>query len=310
MRKLPALTALSLATVLTLTACTDASQSGGGSGSTASGGATTSAAKSFDTSTIKKDDAVAAALPADIASAGKLTVASNTVYAPAEYIDKDGKTPIGYDMDIIKAVGATMGVKVEIQSAEFASIIPALGSKFDAGISSFTITPERMAEANMVSYFSAGEAFSVQKGNPKKVDSADLCGLTMAVQTGTVEDDGAEVLTKECTDAGKEPIEILKYADQADATTNLVGGKADVMYADSPIVQYAIEQTGGQIEQLGQTFNSAPQGVVTAKDDTELAQAIQLGLQKLMDDGTLDKILDSWGNDGGLDKSEVNPTVE
>ena len=57
------------------------------------------------------------------------------------------------------------------------------------GISSFTINPERLEQANMVEYFEAGEAYAVPKGNPKNIDPADLCGLTVGVQTGTVEDE-------------------------------------------------------------------------------------------------------------------------
>ncbi|GIJ00581.1 amino acid ABC transporter substrate-binding protein (PAAT family) [Sediminihabitans luteus] len=302
MRKLPLVVALAAATSLALTACTDASQPADDAATDTASSAT------FDLSSITKDDAAAALLPADVADAGTLVVGSNTEYAPAEFIDADGSTPVGYDIDVITAVAQTLGLEVEIQSADFPAIIPALGSKYDVGISSFTITPERIAESNMVSYFTAGEAFSVQEGNPKGLDADDICGATVAVQTGTVEDEDADTISEKCVADGKDALEILRYDNQADATTNLVGGKADIMFADSPIVAYAVEQTGGQIEQLGDTFASAPQGIVTAKDDTDLAAAVQAALQKLMDDGSLESILDVWGSaDGALDTAEINP---
>src|SRR5690606_1005166 len=118
----------------------------------ASGTAGTSAAPALDPSTIEVDEAAAALLPEDVASAGTLVVGSNTEYAPAEFVDADGKTPIGFDIDVIKAVGATLGLDVDVQSADFPAIIPALGTKFDAGISSFTITAERMEQANMIAF--------------------------------------------------------------------------------------------------------------------------------------------------------------
>ncbi|MFF3064622.1 ABC transporter substrate-binding protein [Oerskovia sp. NPDC057915] len=306
MRKMPLLVAVAAAATLALTACTDASQPADSS----SGGASdeTATVTPFDLTSVQKDDAAAALLPAEIASTGKLVVASNTEYAPAEFIAADGSTPVGYDIDIISAVGAVLGLEVVVESADFPGIIPALGTKYDVGISSFTITAERMAEANMISYFNAGEAFSVQKGNPKDVDPTNICGLTVAVQTGTVEDDGAAEISSTCEEDGEQPLQILRYDNQADATTNLVGGKADIMYADSPIVSYAIEQTKGQIEQIGEVFDSAPQGIVTAKADTALAAAIQAALTVLMEDGTFTDILASWGNeDGALDEAVVNP---
>lgn len=309
MRKLPALIALSTAAVLVLSGCTNASEEGGAN---PSGGATSgfTIPEPFDVSGIAKDDAAAALLPAEIAKAGKLVVGTNPQYAPAEFLANDGQTPIGYDIDIINAVGATLGLKVEIQSAEFASIIPALGAKYDAGISSFTITADRQVETNMISYFSAGEAFAVAKGNPLKIDPTDICGLTVAVQTGTVEDTGADTISAQCATDGKKPLEILRFASQSDATNNLIGGKADLMYADTPIVAFAVAQTGGQIEQIGDQINSAPQGIVTAKADLELAKAIQQAVQQLMDDGTLAKILTPWGNsDLALTTAELNPAV-
>ena len=309
-RKLPltGLVALAATSALLLTACTDASQTG--TDDSTSGSDETSAAPSFDPATIEVDDAAAALLPEDVASAGTLVVGSNTEYAPAEFIDADGTTPIGFDIDVIKAVGATLGLEVEVQSADFPAIIPALGTKYDAGISSFTITEERMQEANMISFLNAGSAYAVASGNPDDVDPESLCGLTVAVQTGTIQDEDIAVQSQECTDAGEEKIDILQYESQSDATTNVAGGKAQVLYADSPVIGYAVEQTGGQLEQLGDVFDSAPQGVVVAKDDTELAAAIQAALQSLMDSGQLEEILGAWGSgDAALDTAEVNPSV-
>lgn len=315
MRKLPALITLPVVAVLALSACTNASEEGS-SGANPSGGAsgTTSGfviPEPFDVSGIAKDEAIAGVLPAEIATAGTLVVGTNPQYAPAEFLDTDGQTPIGYDIDIINAVGAVLGLDIEIQAAEFASIIPALGSKYDAGISSFTITAEREAQTNMVSYFNAGEAFAVAKGNPLGIDPDDICGRTVAVQTGTVEDSGADTISAQCTTDGKKALQILRFASQSDATNNLIGGKADLMYADGPIVAFAVAQTGGQVEQLGEQFNSAPQGIVTAKADVQLAEAIQKAVQKLMDDGTMTDILTPWGNETlALTTAELNPAAE
>ncbi|MBN9327830.1 MAG: transporter substrate-binding domain-containing protein, partial [Cellulomonas sp.] len=220
------------AVTLSLTAC------GGGSGtpaaSSSGSAAGASAAATFDPSSVKKDDTLAALLPDKVKSAGTLTVGADTSYAPAEYIAEDGKTPVGYDV----------------------------------GISSFTINSDREQKANMIAYFQAGEAYAVQKGNPNKVDPTNLCGLTVGIQTGTVEDDEFNAVIAKCKTDGKKAPNPLKYAKQSDVTTALVGGKADVMYADSPIIAYAIAQTNGQLEQLGDVFSSAPQGIVVSKDDT------------------------------------------
>ncbi|MEN0129076.1 MAG: ABC transporter substrate-binding protein [Brevundimonas sp.] len=290
------LTALVLSSALALGAC-------GGSDDS-------SDTPTFDPASISKDDAIAALVPDKIKSAGKLVVGSDTTYAPAEYIDEDGKTPIGYDVDIAKALAAVLGLKADVQTASFTGIIPAIGSKYDVGISSFTINPDRVKQANMVQYFVAGEAYAVPKGNPKKIDPADLCGLTVGVQTGTVEDEELDAAIEKCKTDGKAAITPLKYEKQSDVTTALVGGKADLMYADSPIIAYAITQTGDKLERLGDVFASAPQGIVVSKDDQALTDAVQKAVQKLIDSGDYLKILTAWGNEASAVKTaDVNPNV-
>ena len=308
MRTTPLALVAVAAVTLSLAAC------GGGSGtpaaSSSGSAAGASAAATFDPASVKKDDTLAALLPDKVKRAGTLTVGADTSYAPAEYIAEDGKTPVGYDVDLAKAIGAVLGLKADVQSADFTGIIPAIGSKYDVGISSFTINPDREKQANMIAYFQAGEAYAVQKGNPNKVDPTNLCGLTVGIQTGTVEDDEFNAVIDKCKADGKKAPNALKYAKQSDVTTALVGGKADVMYADSPIIAYAISQTSGQLEQLGDVFASAPQGIVVSKDDAALTTAIQKAVQKLIDDGSYGKILTAWGNQAGAVKTaELNPTV-
>ena len=200
-----------------------------------------------------------------------------------------------------------MGLKVTTANAAFPTLIPAIGSKYDVSVSSFTTTPERQKQVTMTTYFKAGFSMAVPKGNPKKVSPDDLCGHSVAVQTGTAQETAAQQKLKECTKAGKKPIDLLSYESQSDATTNVVGGKADVLYADSVITAYAIKQTS-QLEALGGITDASKLGVVTAKNDGGLSKAIQAATQKLIDDGTMKKLLASWGTEDGLVKtSQINP---
>lgn len=307
MRRLPALTAAATftAAALVLTACTDASQQ-----NASSSGATdeASAEASFDPSAVEVDDEIAAMLPKEVADKGTLTVGSDTAYAPAEFIDTDGKTAVGFDIDTVSAVAAVLGLDVEVQSAAFDGIIPAIGTKYDAGISAFTITDERTAEANMVSYAVAGSQFGVASGNPEDFDPENLCGTTIGVQTSTIQDDELTEATKDCTKDGEDPIDVIRYESQADVTTNLVGGKLQAMYADSPITAYAVTQSSDGVETIGDIKDAAPYGIVVAQDDEDLTDAVQAAVQKLIDDGTLEEIFAAWGSeDVVVDEAELNP---
>ncbi|WP_427172241.1 ABC transporter substrate-binding protein [Arthrobacter sp. 92] len=305
--KLKAATVLAIG-ALALSACTNASQTGTSGGTASPSG---SAKASFDPATVQKDDALAAMVPSAIKSKGTLTVGSDTTYAPAEFLGPDGQTPVGYDVDIAKAIGATLGLKVQVQTAEFTGILPALGPKYDLGISSFTINKERLSAVNMVSYFNAGTAWAVQKGNPKKFSLDDVCGKSIGVQTGTVQEDpDLSGRNKKCTADGKQPINIVTLKNQTDVTTRLVNGSIDAMAADSPIIGYALTQTNGQLEKLGDVYDAAPQGIAVAKSDTALADVIQKTVNKLIENGSYKKILEGWGNaEGAITKSEINPAA-
>lgn len=129
----------------------DASDSGKSSGTSSS-----SAAASFDPSTVETDETIAALVPDYVKKDGKLTVGTDTTYAPAEFIGEDGKTAVGYDVDLTKAIAKVMGLEPETAVSEFDMIIPSIGSKYDIGISSFTVTPERQEAVDFVTYYKAG----------------------------------------------------------------------------------------------------------------------------------------------------------
>ena len=264
--------------------------------------------RSFDVSGVAKVDDIAALLPQSIADKGTLTIGAAIDYAPAEFRADDLTTAIGYDVDLGKAIGKVLGVETEVVDGEFASLLPGIGTKYDIGISSFTITEERTANFTMISYITVGSSFAVKAGNPDGFNPEELCGQTIGVQTGTWQEEELATFTEACEAEGQEPIEVLPYAKQSDVTTNLVGGKVAAFYADSTVASYAVALTGDQLEVVGGVRDAAPQGIVVAQDDTELAAAVQQAVQHLMDDGTWPAILDSWGvTDAALDTAEIHP---
>ena len=305
LRKL-AVFALSAAMIVSLGACGTSEKSD----STASGDSESSSnTTGYDVSGVTKDDDIAAMLPESVTKDGKLTVGMDTSYAPAEFLAEDGKTPIGFDVDIAKALANMFGLEAVPQTSNFDSIIPSIGTKYDIGISSFTITPERMEAVDFVSMFKAGSTWVVKKGNPNKVDTSDLCGLKIAVQTGTTQEEEVNAAAKQCKADGKSEVQILSNKLQTDVTTNVATGKADVFYADSPVAGYAIAQTEDTLEALGEDVGVTKEAVAIKKGDSDTAKAVQAALQKLMDDGTYMKILKHWGvENGSIDKAEINPT--
>lgn len=261
--------------------------------------------KPDDQANVAVDEAAVALLPESIKTAGKLVVGIDPNYAPNEYKDNAGE-PIGWSVDLGDAMAAKLGLTMDYRPSSFDKIIPSiLGGTFDIGYSSFTDNEERQKSVDFVNYYNAGVQWAQPIG--KTVDPDDACGLKVSVQTATFEEtDELPAKSEECVAAGKAPIDIQKYETQAEATNALALGKADAMSADSPVTLYAISQVKDKIEAAGETFDVAPYGIATSKNN-ELTKALQAALQSLVDDGTYTKILDKWGvASGGLTTITIN----
>jgi polar amino acid transport system substrate-binding protein len=278
------------------------------SGCSSDDGGTDNTAKPLPS--VSADPALAAKVPDAVKADGKITAGTEATYAPAEFLDPDGKTVIGFDIDLFTAVAARLGLTADFQQSTFGNIIPGVGTgKYETGVSAFTVNKERLQQANMVTYFSAGTQWATKKGNPAGVSTDEPCGKNIAVQKDTVQFDDITARSTGCTSAGKPAVNIHPYPGQDQVANSVASGKDDAMLADSPVVAYAVKQTNGQLETLGDIYDSAPYGYVVAKADTPFAQAIQSAVQSLIDDGTYQKILENWGvQSGAIKTSELNPS--
>ncbi|MEZ0164740.1 ABC transporter substrate-binding protein [Kineococcus sp. LSe6-4] len=287
---------------LTAAGCGSDSLSGG----SGSGSSTTSA----PAPTGSADPALTAMLPQSVQDSGVLRVGTNAEYAPNEFLE--GTTIKGMDIDVMNAVAAKLGVEVEYSNASFDSLLTGVtGNRYDAAISSFTITPERLEQVNMVQYYNAGTQWVVAKGNPEGIDPDNACGQTVSVQTGTTQsDDDLPARQEACTSAGEPEIQVLSFDSQEDATAAVVQGRAKAMLADSPVAAYAVEQTGDQLELAGDVYDSAPYGIVVPKAETDAAQAISTALAEIAEDGSYEAALTPWGGENGaVTEFPVNPAV-
>ncbi|SIO88191.1 ABC transporter substrate-binding protein [Nocardiopsis sp. JB363] len=298
-KPLPYFTALAAVGVLTLSAC--------GSGDSAEDDAAAPEAPE-----VSVDEELAAMVPEDIREAGVISIGVEAEYAPGEYLDDDGETVLGFNVDLVTAALNKLGLEAEWVPANFDSIIIGVDSgNYDLGASSFTITEERMEAVNMVSYFSSGTQWIAPAGNPEEVDPDNACGLRIAVQTGTTHDTDIEARSDACVEAGEEAITIEKFQNQPLATSSVVSGLNDASLADLPTSLFALQETGDQLEFIGDQYSAAPYGVITHQEDTELADALAAGFNAIIEDDTYGGVLEEWEIEvGAIETSEVNPSVD
>lgn len=286
-----AIPALVAAAALALTGCTNSeTEDTGGSGATEG---------------IQPDQAAVDLLPDEVKESGVLRIGTDAEYPPNEYKDDEGN-PTGWGVELAEAVSAKLGLKPEWEILGFDSIIPRIQEgALDMGSSSFTDTVERQQSVDFVNFLNAGTQWAAAKG--ADIDPDDACGLTIAVQATTVQDtDELPAKNQACLDAGKDPIEVLRFDGQPEATQAVVDGRADAFSADLPVTGDAVKQLSDQLQVVGDVFDAAPYGFATQKD-SEMTKAVQAALQSLMDDGTYLKILTAAGiESGALTTATIN----
>ena len=293
-----------LAAVMAIAAVTIGAGCGSSNDDNGSSSGGTLTAASFS---VQMDPAIAGQVPADIKSSGQLRVAADATYAPDEFIASDGKTVIGMDADLAKAIAQLMGLTATVSNQPFDSIIPGLAAgKYDLGMSSFTDTKEREQTVDFVTYATAGTSFYVKADGGPDIASLDaLCGHKVGAEKGTTQADDAAAQSKKCTDAGKPAVQVSVFPDQNGVNLALSSGRIEVAMADSPPAAYAVEKSDGQFKITGSSYGNAPYGIAMAKD-SGLQQPVLAAIKALMADGTYDKIFDYWGLQG--DKID-NPTI-
>jgi polar amino acid transport system substrate-binding protein len=148
-----------------------------------------------------------------------------------------------------------------------------------------------------------------KKGNPSGIQPDAACGKKVAVQTNTAQDtDDLAKRQEKCKSEGKPAITVDRYQRQDQATASVVSGKDDATLADSPVMAYAVKQTKGQLELLGDAYDTYFYGSVIKKGQAEFAQAVADAVKALIADGTYKTILDKWGvQAGAIDDPAVNP---
>lgn len=253
-------------------------------------------------------------LPPAIQSSKEIKVGSDIEYAPIEFYKENTTQTEGVDYDLAQAMGAKLGVKFNfIDDTDFAGIIGALqAGRFDIIMSAMNDTAARRAKgADFIDYFTAGTSILVHKGNPKGIKTLDdLCGQTVAVQKGTVQD--TDLLTPQvakCKSTAK-PLNVLRFEKDTDALQQVKNGRAVANLEDFPVAAYNAKTSGG-----GNDFEAVDvpgigpgdYGIAVLKTNTTLRDALQAALKAVIADGTYDQILAKWNvTAGALKTATIN----
>ncbi|CAN7638913.1 ABC transporter substrate-binding protein [Brucella pseudogrignonensis] len=231
-------------------------------------------------------------------------------WAPDEFLDSDGQLK-GWSVDIAKEMEDRLGVKFTFEGTSFDAIIPGLQAKrFDAGVSSFGATEERLKSLDFVAQRKIGSSFAYLATSSLDIKTAEnACGLTVAVLNGSWDLGLMEKLnTNECKD---KPITVQTHNTQSQADLAVRSGRADATAAGSVKLRYMAKQAS-EFKVSDLVLNPVNSCIGVRKGDP-LGQVLTNAIQSMIDDGTYEKIMVKWGinDDGMLSKAllitEENP---
>lgn len=296
------LTAFAVAAALALSGC-----SGSGSGSSAEEPAESSSLPVGDEVSTTADAELTELLPEDIRDAGVLNIAVDIPFPPMAMYDENNRA-VGFDPELGRLLGQKLGIDVSLNKQAFDSVIPSLqANKNDIIMSGMNDTPERQETLSFVDYTYGGFAIAVRKGNPEGITTQrDLCGKTVSVQKATVQGDLLRAMDCDVT--------VMELPSDLDAQTALRAGKSDAYSADAVVAEYVVATTeDGEAFEIVRDpenpagFNPVYSGIGILKGEDELIEAVQRGLQALIDEGTYQEVLERNGIDAyAVEAAEIN----
>lgn len=219
---------------------------------------------------------------------GVLKVGMEIGYPPFEYFDEDGKTPIGFDVELGKAIAAKLGLTAEFVDTAWDGIFAGLDTnKYDVIMSAVTITDERKANYNFSSpYIGNGQAIVLAKDSTLAIASPDdLTGMRVGYQAETTSD----IFMTKKADAGLK-FTAEEYDKVMNAYDDLKLGRCDAVCSDSLV---AVSYLGKPDTQYKQVWAGTPDeyfGVCIKKGNDTLTEQVDKALAAMEADGTLKNI--------------------
>ncbi len=227
---------------------------------------------------------------------GELQIGVNIAYPPFEYYDKDGKTPLGFDMDLGRAVAEKLGLKADIIDVAWEGIFAGLDTdKYDCIISAVTITDERTAHYEFSKpYIGNGQSIIIKKGTSVSVTKPEeLAGLRVGYLTESTSD----VFMTKLADGGLK-FDAEEYDDEMNAFADLKNERCDAVVSDALVAVDYVNKPDSPYQVVWQGPAQEFFGICLKKGNTKLAQAVDKALDDLFADGTVKKLSEkNFGED-------------
>ena len=230
--------------------------------------------------------AVALGLAAGAQAEDKLRIGVEGAYPPFSWKEPDG-TLKGFDIDIAKALCASMGRECELVEQDWDGIIPALlARKYDAIVASMSITDERKKRVSFTQkYYNQTARFVAPKNAAFEATAAGMKGKTVGVQRGT---------THQCYMEQAFPeVDLKLYGTQEEVFLDLAAGRIDAQISDSiqASLGFLSKDEGKDYgflggDQIDPQCHGEGAGIALRKGEDDLRSAFNKAIRTIRENGT------------------------
>jgi polar amino acid transport system substrate-binding protein len=223
--------------------------------------------------------------PEGLVAEGMITICSDTPYAPFEM--QEGGEDIGFDIDLVRAIGERADLEVTVVDLPFDGILGSLAAgDCDVVASAVTITDERAEQVDFTDpYFDAEQSLLIKADNEEIASIADLAGKTVGVQSGTT----GEAYANENVEGAT----VTSFEDADGLFAALESDSIDAILQDLPVNGYRSTQDPSVT--VIETYPTDEQyGFAVEKGNAALLEFMNDGLEALRDDGTYDELFTTY----------------
>jgi arginine/lysine/histidine transporter system substrate-binding protein len=225
--------------------------------------------------------------------AGVLRVATSADYPPFSYYNQDFKID-GFDPALINAIGARLGIQVEITDYAFESLNTVLqNDQADVAIAAVSISPERAALVDFSNIYYIGDDGVLARsdsGLAPITNINQLAGLAVGVQRGSVYETWAQDVLVDSNLISQN--QLFAYTRPDQAVADLKANRLNIVILDrQPAIKYLADP---DLVLAGERLNQQRLAVALPAGAQALQSVINQALLDLQNEGRLSQLVQDY----------------
>lgn len=238
-----------------------------------------------------------------------INAVANTTYPPFEFKDPTTSKLVGFDIDLLDAIAAKAGVKVNWIESHFDQLLSSVVTKRADIMVGLVDSPQRRESVNFLDYLNEYSVFLTLRDNAARFPNMDLlCGKQVAATRNSTWPDQIAKWSDEHCKAGKPAVIVVGTNGSPDSRLQLNQGRVDAAVGGAGTLAYQNTIENNRYATIAKLNQGELVGYGFSKDAPELGQLLKKGLAAVMADGTYKNLMRKWNlaEDSALERPLIN----